>query len=86
MKNGFASPSYAARLIAHACPFRGKTAKAQVSTDTVALILAPPGKPILRKMNVASARDWVCTFSHHLKLNPRAYPQFALLSDLLNPT
>ena len=72
MKNGFASSSYAARVIEHACRFRGKTGKGQVSTNTVALILAQPGKPILHKMNVASAGDWVCTFCPHLKLNPRA--------------
>jgi vacuolar-type H+-ATPase subunit B/Vma2 len=84
MKNSFVTSSYAARLIEHACRFRGETAKVQVSTNTVALILAQPGKPILHKVNVASAGDCVCTFCPHL--NPRAYPQFALLSELLNPT
>jgi hypothetical protein len=74
MKNGFQTSSHAARLIEHACRFRNKTGKGQISTNTVALILAQPGKPILRKMNVASAGDWVCTIWPHLKLNPRALP------------
>jgi hypothetical protein len=66
MKNRFASPSYAAHLIEYDCRFQGKTGKAQVSTDTVALILVRPGKLILCKMNVASAGDCVCTFCPHL--------------------
>jgi hypothetical protein len=86
MKETFATSSYAACAIEHARRFQEKTAKAQVSTDTVALILARPGKPISHKMNVASAGDGVCTFCPHQKLKPRASPQFTLLSDLLNPT
>jgi hypothetical protein len=79
MKNGFATSSDAARLIEHACRFRDKTGKGQISIDTVALILAQPDKPILRKMNVASAAHWVCTIWPHLKLNPRALPQIRFI-------
>ena len=74
MKNGFATSSDAARLIEHAARFRNKTGKGKTSTETVALILAQPGKPILHKMNVATAGNGVCTIWPHLNLNPRALP------------
>ncbi|MEK7876031.1 MAG: hypothetical protein AAB325_07590 [Pseudomonadota bacterium] len=72
MKNGFATSSYPARRIEYVTRFHDKTGKAKVSTQTVALILAHPGTPILSKMNVATARDSICTICHHLNLNPRA--------------
>ncbi len=62
MKNGFAISSYAACLIEHAARFWDTTGKGKISTETVALILAQPGKPILRKMNVASAGNAVLRF------------------------
>ena len=61
MKNGFATSSYPARRIENAAPFHDKTGKAKVSTPTVALLLAHPGTPILRKMNVTTAGDRICT-------------------------
>ena len=63
MKNGFATTSYAARLIEHAAQLRNKTGKGKTSTETVAMILALPGKPILRKMDVASAGTGLVRFS-----------------------
>jgi hypothetical protein len=63
MKNGFATSSYAAHLIEHAARFRDKTGKGKVSTQIVALLLAQPGMPILRKMNVTTAGDSICTIS-----------------------
>ena len=74
MKNGFATSSYAARLIEYAARFHHKTGKGKASTQTVALLLAHPGTPILRKMNVATATDSISTNCHHLNLNPRALP------------
>ena len=79
MKNGFATSSYAARLIEHAARLRNKTGKGKVSTETVVLILAQSGKPILSKLDVASAGDGVCTIWHHLNLNPRALPQIRFI-------
>jgi len=73
MKNGFATSSYAARLIEHAARFRDKTGRGKVSTEPVALLLAHPGTPILSKMNVATAGDSICTTCHP-NLNPRALP------------
>jgi hypothetical protein len=74
MKNGFATSSYAARRIEYAARFRHKTGKAKVSTQTVALLLAHPGTPILSKMNVATAANSIYTTCHHLNSNPRALP------------
>lgn len=86
MKNGFATSSYAARLIEHAARFRDKTGRGKVSTEPVALLLAHPGTPILSKMNVATAADSIYTICHHLNFNPPALTQFDLSSGLLNPT
>src|SRR5450759_3486321 len=74
MKNSFATSSYAARRIEHTARFRDKTGKGKISTETVAFILVQPGKPILRKMDVASAGNGVHTIWPHLNLNPRAPP------------
>ncbi len=74
MKNGFATSSYAARLIEYAARFHHKTGKGKVSTQTVALLLAQPGTPILSKMNVAIAADSISTICHYLNSNPRALP------------
>lgn len=61
MKNGFAPSSYAARRIEYAARFHDKTGNGNVSTQIVALLLAQPGKPILRKMNVTTAGDSIYT-------------------------
>ena len=61
-------------VIEHAARFWDKTDKGKISIQTVALILAQPGKPILRKMDVASDGNEVCTIWHHLNLHPRALP------------
>ena len=61
MKNDFAISTYAARWIEHVARFQDKTGKGKVSTETVALLLAQPGMPILRKMNVTTAGDSICT-------------------------
>ena len=61
MKNDFAISSYAARRTEYAARFHHKTGKGKASTQTVASLLAHPGTPILRKMNVTTAGDRICT-------------------------
>jgi len=85
MKNGFATSSYAARLIEHAARFRDKTGRGKVSTEPVASILAHPGTPILSKMNVESAGDRIYTICHHLNLNPRTLPPIRFIIWLSQP-
>jgi hypothetical protein len=60
MKNGFATLSYAACRIEYAARFHHNIGKGKVSIQAVALLLAHPRTPILRKMNVATAGDCVC--------------------------
>ena len=71
MKHPFAPTADVARLIervACAARFHGKMGKAKTSTEAIALILARPGKPILRNTGRAGARCRNCAISRQLNL------------------
>jgi hypothetical protein len=69
MKNGSATSANAPRVIERVVRFPGKTGKGKISPNTFASILAHPGKPISRELDVATAGGRVCRIWHQLNLH-----------------
>ena len=77
MKHGFLAASCVARAIeraACAARFRGKTGKAEISTEASGSIVAHPGEPIFTETRVAGAGRRISAISHHSDLRSTKTP------------
>ena len=68
MQNKLATAADATSVIKRAVRFPGKTGKGKISANTIASILAHPGKLISRELHVADVGAAVGTILHHLNL------------------